>query len=42
VQRNSRGVQTVVIASSATMMKASEAVRLGIPDYLIRPLAHRK
>jgi len=36
-RRDSREVQTVVIASSATMTKASEAVRLGIPDYLIRP-----
>lgn len=36
-RRDSPGVQTVVIASSETMTKASEAVRLGIPDYLIRP-----
>jgi DNA-binding NtrC family response regulator len=36
-RRESREVQTVVIASSETMTKASEAVRLGIPDYLIRP-----
>jgi two-component system, NtrC family, response regulator AtoC len=36
-RRDSRGLQTVVIASSGTMTKASEAVRLGIPDYLIRP-----
>jgi DNA-binding NtrC family response regulator len=36
-RRDSPGVQTVVIASSDTMTKASEAVRLGIPDYLIRP-----
>jgi two-component system response regulator HydG len=36
-RRESRGLQTVVIASSQTMTEASEAVRLGIPDYLIRP-----
>jgi len=36
-RRDCHGVQTVVIASSDTMTKASEAVRLGIPDYLIRP-----
>jgi len=36
-RRDAREVQTVVIASSATMTKAFEAVRLGIPDYLIRP-----
>jgi len=36
-RRDSRRLQTVVIASSQTMAKASEAVRLGIPDYFIRP-----
>jgi DNA-binding NtrC family response regulator len=36
-RRDCPGLQTVVIASSKTMTKASEAVRLGVADYLIRP-----
>ena len=36
-RRDHPQVDVVVIASSAVMTQASEAVRLGIPDYLIRP-----
>jgi DNA-binding NtrC family response regulator len=36
-RRDNREMDIVVIASSATLAKATEAVRLGIPDYLVRP-----
>ena len=37
VKRDRPEADIVVIASSAVMPKAAEAVRLGIPEYLIRP-----
>jgi len=36
-RRDHPEMDVVVIASSATMPKAAEAVRMGIPDFLIRP-----
>jgi DNA-binding NtrC family response regulator len=36
-RRDHPQVDVVVIASSSAMTQATEAVRLGIPDYLIRP-----
>jgi DNA-binding NtrC family response regulator len=36
-RRDHQQVDIVVIASSSAMTQATEAVRLGIPDYLIRP-----
>ena len=36
-RRDHGEMDVVVIASSASLGKATEAVRLGIPDYLVRP-----
>ncbi|HEY6293093.1 MAG TPA: sigma-54 dependent transcriptional regulator [Terriglobia bacterium] len=36
-RRDHRDMDVVMIASSATMPKAAEAVRMGIPDFLVRP-----
>src|SRR5579863_638618 len=36
-KRDHAAVDVVVITSSASMSKAAEAVRMGIPDYLARP-----
>ena len=36
-KRDHAAIDVVVITSSASMSKAAEAVRMGIPDYLARP-----
>jgi DNA-binding NtrC family response regulator len=38
-RRDHSEMDVVVIASSTSMAKATEAVRLGIPDYLVRPFS---